>query len=217
MRERSILVHGRDADEGQELAELRAEMAELRASRRRVALAADAERRALEQELHDGLQQQLIGLAADLELAAGSVGADAATTRALLGDVRRDAERAMAAARALAQRIYPPLLDGGGLRAALRAVAMRRSVPLRIEVLVGRTCPAEVAAAAYFCCLDVLERVDPGSAVAITVREAADALAFEIATHQAVEVTASLRDRVASLGGRLGSDGSTLTGSLPLT
>jgi signal transduction histidine kinase len=215
MQERSILVDG-DAVEGHSLVELRAEVAELRASLRRVALTADAERRGFEHALHDGVQQQLIGLAADLELATASVGTDDAAARELLDDVRRDAELAIGAARELAFRIYPPLLDAGGLRAALRAVATARSVPLRVEVLLGRTCPAEVSAVAYFCCLDVLERVDPGTAVAITVREGTDSLGFEIATDQEVEVTASLGDRVASLGGRLGSDGTTLTGSLPL-
>lgn len=221
MRERSILEAGSDADDVRELAALRAEAAELRASRRRVALAADAERREIERTFHDGVQQQLIGLAADLELAAASAETDTATFGALLDDVRRDLTQTIEAARAFADRIYPPILDAGGLRAALRAAAVTRSVPLRIEVLVGRTCPAEIAAVAYFCCLDVLARVDPGTEVAITVREGPDAVTFEIATDQELETTSVLLDRVAALAGRLASsrepDGTTrLTGSLPL-
>jgi signal transduction histidine kinase len=220
MHERSILASGTDAADGDELDELRVEAAELRASLRRVARAADAERRGLERALHDGVQQQLIGLAADLELAVASIDTDPTTTRELLEAVRRDVALTIEAARELAHYVYPPLLDAGGLRTTLRAVATTRSVPLRIEVLVGRTCPVDVAAVAYFCCLDVLERVEPGTSVAISIREGTDALDVEIVTEQALELTTSLRDRVSAAGGRLGSErephgANRLTGSLP--
>ncbi len=66
---------------------LRLESDELRASRKRLALAADAERRRIERELHDGVQQQLVALAANLELAAGSVDADPAAAKELLEEM----------------------------------------------------------------------------------------------------------------------------------
>ncbi len=65
-------------DVERELDGLRQEVAELRASRRRLALANDADRRRIERALHDGVQQELVGLAAHLEFAAGSMDADPA-------------------------------------------------------------------------------------------------------------------------------------------
>ena len=78
-----------------DLDELRREIADVRASRERLALAGDDERRNLERVLHDGLQQQLVGLAANVELAASSVEADPATTTALLAAIREDLRQAL--------------------------------------------------------------------------------------------------------------------------
>ena len=76
------------ADEQPTLDGLRREIEELRASRKRLALAADAERRDIERALHEGVQQDLVGLAANLELAAGSVDTDPAAAKALLDELR---------------------------------------------------------------------------------------------------------------------------------
>jgi len=102
-----------EAPRTDDLNELRREIADVRASRERLALAGDDERRNLERVLHDGLQQQLVGLAANVELAAASVGADPATTTALLAAIREDLRQALEGSRALAQRIYPPFSRRG--------------------------------------------------------------------------------------------------------
>ncbi len=82
----------RQDDLVRELDALRLEIAELRASRTRLALATDAERRAIERALHEGVQQLLVALAANVQLAAASVDTDPAATRKLLcGDRRRRA------------------------------------------------------------------------------------------------------------------------------
>ena len=71
----------RQADDMRAPDGLRVESDDLRASRKRLALAADAERRGLERALHDGVQQQLVGFAANLELAARSMDADPAAAK----------------------------------------------------------------------------------------------------------------------------------------
>jgi signal transduction histidine kinase len=185
-----------------ELDELRVEVAELRASRTRLLLAADDERRTIERALHDGLQQLLVGLAADLELASGSVETDPEAAMRHLADVRRDVREALEEMRTLASRIHPAL-EAGGLGAALRFAAANADVRIRIDVAVGSSVPTEVAGAVYFCCLEVLERA-AGTAITITVREEPGGLAFEIVADREVDAGPSLmRDRVEALGGSL--------------
>jgi signal transduction histidine kinase len=202
---------------------LRLEVAELRGSRKRLALAADAERRGIELDLHEGVQQQLVGLAANLELAAGSMDADPAGTKALLVEMGRDAHQALKDARRLAHRIYPPMLEAGGLVAALRSAAASADVPIRIDVPIGEACPPGIAGTVYFCCLDVLARVAAGTPVDVTVRIEDGALAFDIVADCDLDARRSqLRDRVEALGGRLtiqpGSGHQTrVAGSLPLS
>ena len=156
----------RQADDMRALDGLRVESDDLRASRKRLALAADAERRGLERALHDGVQQQLVGFAANLELAARSMDADPAAAKDLLAEMARDIRDAMDQARELADRIYPPQLEVGGLVAALRSAAADAEVPARIEIARDQTYPPEVAGTMYFCFRDLLEtrlgRLDGG-------------------------------------------------------
>lgn len=187
-----------------ELDALRLEVAELRASRKRLAISADAERRSIERALHEGVQQLLVALAANLELAAGSIDGDLETTKNLLVEMREDTRQALEETRKLAHRIYPPLLEAGGLVAALRAAAVSANVPTRIDVAAGTTCPPEIAGAVYFCCLDVLERAADGTPVTISVRNEEGAVAFEVVAECDVdEERLPLRDRVEALGGRV--------------
>jgi signal transduction histidine kinase len=206
----------------EELEDLRLEVQELRASRRRLALANDAERRDLERALHEGVQQQFVGLATSLELAAASLDVDPAEARRQLAEIAHGTQEALERTRELAHRIYPPLLEAGGLVAALRSAASYAKVPIRIDVEAGAA-PPEVAGVVYFCCLDVIERLAAGSPTAVTVRTEEDALAFELVVDGAVEVDAlRLRDRVEALGGALGVVSASggrgrVAGSLPLS
>ncbi len=206
-----------------ELDGLRLEFAALRASRTRLALASDAELRGIERALHDGVQQQLIGLAANLELAAGSWDTDPAAAKNLLAEMRRDVQQALEEARNLAHRIYPPLLEAGGLGPALRSAAASADVPIRIDVGAGTAYPPEIASVVYICCLHVLEGVPAGTPVAVTVRIEEGALAFEVVADCDMDTERlSLRDRVEALGGRLtirsGSGHQTrVAGSLPIS
>jgi signal transduction histidine kinase len=203
-----------------DLDELRLEVAELRASRTRLVLSADAERRMIERALHDSLQQQLVGLAADVELASRAVETDPEAATQHLAQVRRDVRQALEEMRTLASRIYPAL-EAGGLGAALRFAANGAGLPTRIDVVLGTSIPSEVASAVYFCCVDVLERATDATMM-ITVREEPRALTFEIVVVGDVEAErAPLLDRMEALGGSLtiGSapgPRTVWTGALPL-
>jgi signal transduction histidine kinase len=201
---------------------LRREIEELRASRKRLALAADAERRDIERALHEGVQQDLVGLAANLEVAAGSVDSDPAAAKALLDELQREARRALTEMQELANRVFPPLLEAGGLVAELRAAASRAGVQARIAVDVDAPSPPEIAGSVYFCALDVFERAPAGTPVVVRVRGEEGALAFEIdADGDLGSERRPPHDRVEALGGQVkitaGGDRTTVAGSLPLS
>jgi signal transduction histidine kinase len=209
--------------EVEELEGLRLEVEELRAARRRLALANGAERRGLERELHEGVQQQLVGLATAVELAAGSIDVDPDDAKRQLAEIAHGTQEALERTRELAHRIYPPLLEAGGLVAAIRSAAAYANVPIRIDVEAEAAPPQEVAGVVYFCCLDVIERLAAGTPTAVTVRTEEDALAFELVVDGAIDVDAlRLRDRVEALGGALGVVSASggrgrVAGSLPLS
>jgi signal transduction histidine kinase len=138
--------------------------------------------------------------------------------------MERDVQQALDEMRKLAHRIYPPLLEAGGLAAALRSAAMSANVPTRINVVAGVAYRPEIAGAVYFCCLDVLETAAAGTSAAVTVCDEDGALAFEVVA-DCVDVDADLRglgDRVEALGGRLtirsrAGRGIRVAGSIPLS
>ena len=116
---------------------------ELRASRERMVRAEDDERRSLERDLHDGPQQDLIALAVNLQLARDLLERDPDAAAELLDDMGRDVQRAIEKTARLAQRIYPPLLETGGLGAALRAAAVATGVRTEIGPAVAQLPPAD--------------------------------------------------------------------------
>ena len=137
--------------------ELDASLRDLESSRKRIATAADVERRRIERDLHDGAQQRLIALRMRLALAEDLLAEDPqAASRAIhaLGD---DVDDALDGIRSLAHGIYPPILADRGLADALRSVA--RHAPLRVEVrAVGlRRHPPDIEGPIYFTCLEALQ------------------------------------------------------------
>ncbi len=199
---------------------MRREIAELRASRTRLASASDAERRDIERALHEGVQQDLVGLAANLEVAAGSLDSDPAAAKALLDELQREARRASTDVRELANRIFPGLLEAGGLVVELRAAANRAGVPARFAADVPITVPTELAGAVYFCALDAFDRAPAGTPMALNIRSEPEALLFEVVAgcDLGTEHLAP-HDRVEALGGRVTitseGDRTTVAGSLP--
>jgi signal transduction histidine kinase len=139
--------------------QLRARLAELRASRLRIVTAQDEERRRIERNIHDGAQQQLVALAIKLSITESMIGTDTEGERELLAELREDAAGAVEELRDLARGIYPPLLASMGLVAALEAQARKAPVPTSVTADgVGRY-PQDVEAAVYFCVLEALQNV----------------------------------------------------------
>jgi signal transduction histidine kinase len=201
---------------------LRLEVAELQASRARIVLAADADRRKIERDLHDGLQQRLTALVVSLQLARQRLATDPGAADALLEELGRDVHQAVDATGELAQRIYPPLLEAGGLAAAVRAAAVSTGVRARLDVAAITGCPPEVAGTAYFCCLAVLERAGEGARATISAREKDGALVFEVLADVSGNDLDPLRDRVEALGGQLTitsepAGGTRVFGTVPLS
>jgi signal transduction histidine kinase len=190
---------------------------DLYASRARLIADADADRRAFERSLHDGVQQELVAMLVNLQLARGLCETDSSAAGALLEDVGRDARIALDGLRRLALEIYPPVLDERGLVVALRSAAADAGIVVSIDAELPPGCPPEVVATAYFCCLEALRSAIAKAAVSI--RPDGEALIFEIAIDGSGLVS-RLGDRVDALGGRLEIEsepgGSRLRGSLPV-
>ncbi|HVS04711.1 MAG TPA: sensor histidine kinase [Candidatus Dormibacteraeota bacterium] len=138
--------------------ELLARLDDLRASRQRLVTAQDEERRRLERDLHDGAQQHLVALKIKLGLAEAAAQPET-KVRALITQLKQDADAAIDTMRDLARGIYPPLLASDGLEAALRGQIRRSTVPVDLEVDDVSRQPREAEAAVYFCCLEALQNV----------------------------------------------------------
>lgn len=201
---------------------MRVEVEALRASLKRLVVAADADRRMVERELHDGVQQHLIALAVSLQLAGQAADSDPAAAKTLLEEMGRDVQHALEEMSMLAQRIYPATLEAGGLGTLLRSAAVSAGVPASVDVAAPSNHPPEVVMTLYLCWLEMLGNVETGAR--ITVRESEDVLAFEIVGNAACSDADldHLRDRVEALGGRLAitagsGDGTRISGSLPVS
>ena len=176
----------------------------------------------IERELHERVQQRLVALAVNLQLAAQAA-ADPALASALLAELGRDVQQALDETAELAQRIYPPLLEAGGLAAALRAAAGSAGVRASLDVPAGTRYPHEVAGAIYWCCLEALEHAGAGARATVTVRDEEGAVVFEVLEDGSSSDADldRLRDRVGALGGRVTirsepGRGTRVSGSLPL-
>jgi signal transduction histidine kinase len=202
---------------------MRVEIEGLRTSLRRLVLAADADRRTIERDLHDGVHQHLVALAVNLQLAGQAADSDPAAAKALLEEMGHDVQQALDETALLAQRIYPATLEADGLAALLRSAAVNAGVLASVDVRAGSNYPPEVAMTVYLCWLDTLARGSGETRVTIKVREREDALAFVIGNAARPDADLDrVRDRVEALGGRLtirsGPDrGIRVSGSLPLS
>ena len=133
-----------------DITERKAAEAELRASRARIVEAADAARRRLERDLHDGAQQRLVELALDLRMARTRLDDEPARAQELLDAALGDLEEATRELRELARGIHPAALTEGGLRPALQALVARSSIPTRLVAVPDARFAPSVEATAYF-------------------------------------------------------------------
>ena len=111
--------------------------------------AADAERRRLERDLHDGTQQRLVSLAMRLGMARAAH-PDAAQANQIIAEAHEEAKAALLELRQLVRGLHPAVLEDRGLDAALSGVAARLPIPVRLTVDVPRRPSPTVEAVAYF-------------------------------------------------------------------
>jgi signal transduction histidine kinase len=193
----------------------REKLEQVRASRARIIEAGLAERRRLERDLHDGVQQHLLALAAQLT-AAMTQTADPAASQAF-ARARDELREVLAGLRDLAHGIHPAILSQNGLAAALEDVAERLPLPARVTATGSRAPPA-VEATAYFVACEALANVVKhamASRVDVTIRIDESRLEMDIADDgvgvagdaaRGGQGLANIADRVAALDGEVTID-----------
>ena len=131
---------------------------DLAASRARLVTAADAERRRVVRDLHDGAQQRLVHTVVTLTLAQRALRENADQAAPLVGEALEQARQGNTELRELAHGILPSALTHGGLRAGVDAVLSRLDLPVRLDVP-GERFPPEIEATAYFIAAEALTNV----------------------------------------------------------
>jgi len=191
--------------------QLVAQVAEARSQRGAAVDAAEAERRRIERDLHDGAQQRLVALAATLGAASVKLEDDPQAGRAMVETAHREAKAALEEIRDLVRGIHPVILEDRGIDAALSAVVARSPVPVELDVHISARPPAAVESAAYFIVSEALTNVARHSGATrahISIARTADTLIVEIRDNGHGGADASkgtglqgIRERVAGMGG----------------
>jgi signal transduction histidine kinase len=203
----------------------------VRASRARIVAKATGQRRDIERRLHDGIQQDLVALAVNLQLAQEAAGSDPGELERLLGEMRRDVHEAIDGVRTLARVVYPALLTDMGLVKALRGLASGAEVVFQAELPADRYA-ADVEAAVYFSCLDALQAIPPGAADARTTLglwRDRESVVFEVTFARGTPlrggalldtVAVAVDDRIGALGGTVNvfaeAERTHIRGAIPL-
>ena len=130
--------------------ELEQRVETLRETRAGVVDAADAERRRIERDLHDGAQQRLVSLAMNLGIAKATLPGLPDEAREVISDAHEEAKAALAEIRHLVRGLHPAVLEDRGLDAALSGIAARMPIPVRLSVDVPQRPSPTVEAIAYF-------------------------------------------------------------------
>ena len=217
------------------LEQLRQQALDLQASRSRIVVAADEERRRIERNLHDGAQQYLVAVAVKARLIQQLAARDPGRTAKLIDELAADVGVALEELRSLAHGIYPPLLNTGGLCEAVAAACNRGPMYAEFKASnVGRY-PPELEAAVYFCCVEALQNAakyaGDGATATVRIWEEAGGLLFEIADDGVGFDVArqgggagvvNMGDRIGAVGGTLRIEsephkGTRVVGAVPVT
>ncbi|MEW1826957.1 sensor histidine kinase [Streptomyces sp. NPDC088196] len=121
--------------------------------------AADAERRRIERDLHDGAQQRLVSLAVNLGIARATLTDLPDEARQVIDEAHREAKEAIDELNNLVRGLHPAVLDDRGLDAALSGIAARGPLPVRLRVDVPRRLAPTVEAVAYFTVSEALANI----------------------------------------------------------
>jgi GAF domain-containing protein len=206
--------------------------AALTASRARIVATADTTRRRIQRDLHDGAQQRLVSLALQLRAARAAELQDVGELNAQLDNVADGLTGVLEELREIAHGIHPAILTEGGLRPALKTLARRSAVPVRLDVRVDGRLPEPIELAAYYVLCEALTNTAKhASATLVDIRVETDGNVVDVFLHDdgrgGADLTrgtglVGLADRVAALGGRLSlhsppGEGTTMHMILPLT
>jgi signal transduction histidine kinase len=160
-----------------------AELARVRASRTAAVDSAEAERRRIERDLHDGAQARLVNLAMELGRAEASFETDPDHARQLVAGAHVEAKAALAELRDLVRGIHPAILDDRGLDAALSSVVARVPIPVDLDIDLPERPPAAVESAAYFIVTEALTNATLHSGagrVRVAIARRGDRLAIDV-------------------------------------
>jgi signal transduction histidine kinase len=208
--------------------ELRAQLDEVRASRKRIVAAGDSERRRIERNLHDGAQQHLVAIALKLRTAQRQLGDPAIGV--LLAETVAELQTAVEDLRELARGVHPAILTEEGLAAALASLAHRSPLPLTLVAEPEDRFNPEVEATAYFLVCEALANVakhSQASEATVSATRTDGLLVVEVADDGVGGARPAdgsgltgLADRVEALGGRLriespSGGGTTIVAEIP--
>src|SRR5262245_45107265 len=204
------------ADLGDQLELMQVQAMELAESRARIVRAQDEERNRIERDLHDGVQQQLVSLAARLRRATRMPAPD---LQQAVGELAGEAEEAVFALQDFSRGVYPSVLADEGLAPALWSHAQRLPVSIELDVgpdVAGQRFGREREAALYFVALEAIVNAQKHASVeriAVVLRRTGTDLRIEVTDAGRGRATPTgsasgsglqnMKDRVAALGGRL--------------
>jgi len=204
--------------------------AALAASRVRIVAAADAARRRIERDLHDGAQQRLVSLALYLREAQAATPPATVELAGRLEGAVAEVNGVLEELREIARGVHPAVLTKSGLRSALRALARRSAVPVSLDLQVTGRLAEPVEIAAYYTVAEALTNIAKHArASTVEVEVAADERVLRVCVRDdgrggadpgRGSGLAGLRDRVEALGGQIFLDsprgaGTTLRVELP--
>jgi len=205
--------------------------AELDASRARIVATADATRRRIERDLHDGAQQQLVSLALEVRAAQASAPLEMTQHQDKLSDIAEGLTTALDGLREIALGLHPAILAEGGLAPALKTLAHRSPIPVELEVRTVGRLPESVEVAAYYVVSETLTNAAKHSRasqvqVEVEVRDRALYIAVSddgIGGADAARGSGllGLKDRAEAIGGTISLEsrqgvGTSLIAELPL-
>jgi signal transduction histidine kinase len=201
-------------------AEVLAQLDDLRGSRARIVEAADAERRRLERNLHDGAQQRLLAVSYDLRIARAAAESDADPELGRLASrAAAEIDGALGELRELADGIYPSILTEAGLAAALESLADTAPLPVELGEVTRDRYPAAIESTAYYAALEAIHDAAARGAsfAAVAASRSEDRLAVSVEDDGTARdgPLVHVADRVGALGGEVETGATALRAELP--
>jgi signal transduction histidine kinase len=205
--------------------------AELDASRARIVATADATRRRIERDLHDGAQQQLVSLALQVRAAQANAPKKLSKHREDLSQIAEGLTTVLDELREIARGIHPAILAEGGLGPALKTLAHRSPIPVELDVRDDRRLAESIEVAAYYVVSEALTNAakhSDATKVAVGVEVHGRTLRVTVRDDGAGGAEPArgsgllgLRDRAEAIGGTLSLEsppnlGTSLIAELPL-